>query len=213
MDCTSHRLNTVLTWSLNVCATGIMPWLDWEGQPWPKDSWQALHAGQRLAGDYIFAFTELLSDWKYPKEEFRLQMSYAHTQICTQCFAAKSGEFIYSDCRRNAAHRLSRRSHQDFMNQYIDQLLPAFCSILGFHSSMLKYDYMHCMYLGVMAIVIGNILQELVKERAFVASLRAEDCNRCTSAEGCLAAVQGVLQDEQHYKQPRSLHPCSHWHG
>ena len=53
------------------------------------------------------------------------------------------------------------------MNQYIDQLLPAFCSILGFHSSMLKYDYMHCMYLGVMAIVIGNILQELVKERAF----------------------------------------------
>ena len=71
----------------------------------------------------------------------------------------------YEDFRPGALHRLLRKSQTAFNSSY--NTLPPFATIPGFHHTMLIYDYMHCMYLGVLPWLLATILLELCSENCF----------------------------------------------
>ena len=58
----------VVAWSMHFCLLGIFPYCDVNGRPWPRGSSRARKAGQRLAGPYRFAYTEIRGDMKFFKE-------------------------------------------------------------------------------------------------------------------------------------------------
>ena len=65
----THRaLYKVITWSLAVMLTGVMPKEDHRGQAWPSTSWRAVHSGRLIAGGKRAAVVQILGDWKWLKE-------------------------------------------------------------------------------------------------------------------------------------------------
>ena len=103
---TVGELYKVWTWSLCVLSHGIHPAHDQAGRPWPAGSVRAARAGQRLAGKFTFALAQVLGDWKWLKEAFRLKEHYGARLVCHLCEAVKYGDgppFAISVLERNGA--------------------------------------------------------------------------------------------------------------
>ena len=137
-----ERIYHLIKWSSDVMATGKMPDVDWDRIPWPEGSYRARLAGHFIANGMRFLINQILADWKFHKEAFKLRSSYSHQEICVRCFASKTGAFVFSDFRRLALHRAHTRTQANFLAQY-DGLIPNLCRIYGFHSWMLCIDCMH----------------------------------------------------------------------
>eukprot|EP00969_Alexandrium_andersonii_P132475 5857412-Alexandrium_andersonii.AAC.1 len=81
-----------------------------------------------------------------------LTFAYDRHEVCVHCYACKGGgPFAFSDFREAALHRDSSRSHEAFMAQYLGDP-PALTRIPGFHSGLIKYDWMHSYLLGTLPI-------------------------------------------------------------
>ena len=62
---TMHEIWRILFWYFAVLLNGHWPAADWDGCPWPEDSWRANKAGQRLCGEFVFALMCIAADLDY----------------------------------------------------------------------------------------------------------------------------------------------------
>ena len=147
----------------DVAFEGIFPSTNYNGVPWPAGSWRASKAGQRIAGHYRLAFSEVRGD-----EEFMLFLfnwrSYRHDFLCHRCMAAKSLQaFAYTDLRLNQAVWLDTIvSHDDFVKNNTTNLCPLF-QLRGFRVTRAMRDPMHGVNLGVAQHVAGNAMYMLAR--------------------------------------------------
>ena len=169
-----EHLYRVVKWSCDALVTGQFPTKDWLGNTFTKegDPWRYNMRGESIAGGLLFALVEILGDWKWLKEGLMLRNSYRTKEICMFCRATKDSSSPLScyDYRPEAGWRLrtNKRTYDDFLAEYGDSHRPWLSRIRGFHSHMIRYDFMHtfcCM--GVASWVCGNTLDELLETSMF----------------------------------------------
>ena len=156
-------------------ASGRFPVAD----PWKKVSSKdymperARNTGKFLAeradGQYYRgAFAEFRGDWKYMKATFSLKEGYHVADFfCHRHMTRKQGlspAMWYSNFCRNAAHRTTMVSDEEFLHMY-SQRSPL-VHIPGMHITRIVFDLMHCMELGVLQLLIPSLLSVLVSRRA-----------------------------------------------
>lgn len=159
----------VLVWSMHVLMSGCFPSHSWDGAPFKgaRNRWRASMAGKPIADGLVFGVTEILGDCKWLNESLQLVTTYAHTEVCMHCYADKSaGQTGFADFRHQAGHRARVRTHEEYMSLYRDRP-PWLARLPGFHSGLVKADFMHVFLLGVSAWVCGNILIELCQQERF----------------------------------------------
>ena len=165
---TLQKLYAIIAWSFNVIAAGTWPHCDHNGQAWPADSMQARKAGHPLAGGVRGFVIEILGDWKWIKESFKLQQHYNAMDCCHLCFATKgSGVFNFARFHPDAYGQRPRRTTQAYTQSFLPGQPPALSQIIGFCILMLLVDFMHSDHQGVSSWTSANCLLELCLEGVF----------------------------------------------
>eukprot|EP00974_Lingulodinium_polyedra_P014415 1396721-Lingulodinium_polyedra.AAC.1 len=111
---TIEAVHRVVQWSMHVLLEGRWPARDHNGEPWPVDSWRWKLGKDMtpLANNYIGALAQVVGDWKWLKENFKLQHSYASRFCCHHCLAVKQGAGPpFNDSRDCVEHRQTVRTH------------------------------------------------------------------------------------------------------
>ena len=106
------------------------PATDYYGVPWPRKSYRNRYKGEKLFGDYMMIAAEILGDWKWLKECFRLPQWYGKLDCCHKCVARKK---LGVNSFTNFLEELPERSHDDFMSWFEDKVVPGLVRIHGFH--------------------------------------------------------------------------------
>ena len=110
LDATLHKVYELTRWSFEAMLSGVFPDRDPEGNPWPAGSWRAARAGTRIAGPFRAVLAQVLGDWKWLKEAFKLKYGYDRIPVCHLCQAAKRGVHRFDDFNLKASHRSTRRT-------------------------------------------------------------------------------------------------------
>ena len=180
-----NQIYSVLVWSFEVLASGFYPYKDHEDvlfSPTHHPGRFALR-GEPLAGGFVGCWGEMRGDWKYLKEALFLLEHYGMGQrICHRCCVRKRTldlSMIYSNFRRDAGHRDTILSNQEFLNIYL--LLPIVSVLLmlpGFTIARVYFDHMHTHDLGITQYMVPSVLSELADLRStvFAGATRQDKC-------------------------------------
>ena len=158
----------VYVWSLQWVGLGVCPDRDHLGILFSAThhpaTWKI--AGQRIAGNYVIAFSELRGDWKWQKEALYLHEHSHLNRMCHYCRAHKR-------IRRNISTQFSRRSRLR-QTRYAWRQIRDWTStdegkswlfyIPGFRLLRCWVDALHCLDLGILQSIIPSALAELVDE-------------------------------------------------
>ena len=108
--------------------------------------------------------TELRGDWKHHQQTFRLAGSFASNNICHICLASKvDGRYAFSDFGEQPAWRTTIRTQEQFLRQQLGSPVNSIVYIARFHYSMIRFDCMHCVQLGIGLFANGGCFHELLK--------------------------------------------------
>ena len=155
-----EKVFDVLRWSLIACVIGKHPRVDHLGVPWPP--------GRRkdLGGSPLKVHGALLrkfGDWQWYKQALGLVGWTGEgptRRICFQCPASLRGEAYAFDFPETAAWRTFKLDMSTFWENvrvdraYVSQLW----GIPGLVLKYIKIDWMHCVELGILSDLNGNIL-------------------------------------------------------
>ena len=153
----------VLAWSMGALALGTHPSRDYRGAEFPSGSKQALRAGKPICGGFRLVLCEILGDWKFLKEEFRMKHHYGTNECCWMCKATKRvGALSAFDFRDGAQWQGHPRTHDEYVQSVGHNL--SICTLPGFHISMIRPDLLHIGLLGVVQWAVAGTLWELCEE-------------------------------------------------
>ena len=159
-DDTYNPVFEVLVWSLNQALYGLYPLSGHDGRSFHGRRGKL--GGRRIMGKYRLVFLFWVCDWAYSASVFHLKHCYKFNDICHLCFATAAGA--------NWFGRLDRcfplRRHIDYMTSLAAAQSPL-SQIIGFHTSCILPEMMHCGPLGVHLIVGGACLYELCSSHHF----------------------------------------------
>ena len=88
---TLEPLLKALRWSFECMAAGKHPAQDHTGKDFPPRLRRAQQANEPIAGPYRLFYVQTVGDWKWLKEEFRMQQHYNATECCFKCRGRKGG--------------------------------------------------------------------------------------------------------------------------
>ena len=145
----------VLSWSLNVLATGQTPSLDWRDRPMVAEQ-------EPLAGGWRGVLCQVRGDWAFHKEVFNFPAWNAAERMCWMCRASsRNRRYAWNDFGPNAGWRSTRWTHAGYMaflaasGLAIPVLLQC---VRGFRLEGVMIDVLHAVDQGVASHVIGNVL-------------------------------------------------------
>ena len=159
---TSGPLIEALTWSWNVCLSGVWPRRDHRGEL--MTGWRLEFADRPLAGGFKFVCTHICMDWKASAEAFHLPWSFnnigAEAGICHLCHWTCAGPEVhsrfhlhdYGPCRSTFLYLLSPSAG-----------LSPWAALPGFGLYQIVGELMHCDCLGVCVYTIGSALVEFCR--------------------------------------------------
>ena len=157
----------VFKWSLHALSTGMFPWKDHNDEPFSENYFPDRFAkrGQRLAGGYCGALTEIRGDWKWIRETFYLEQHYGANYICHLCRAHTSiSRLLYKDFRTTAHHRNTLVNSIAWWTAYTaGALVSPLVYIPGFDIWRLVFDLMHVLDLGVMQDCAASVMWTLTE--------------------------------------------------
>ena len=132
----------ILNWSMDILATGRLPWLDHRFREFPKGSWRYKNRGQLIVGGLKAAFGFYSGDWKFYAERFRFLRYWSMPEMCEDCHCTLTGDASFT--RLDADHDSFRpRPIDDFaMPASTHKKLP------GLHRDVLMKDFLHVSPLG-----------------------------------------------------------------
>lgn len=158
-DVTMAPVYETLVWSMRVLASGVHPAVDHQGRPFPPKSRRAAVAGQQLCGGFRFMACEILGDWKWLKDEFKLAFNYSKNHCCWKCKSTKSsGELCAFNFKSDAPWQQHPRSNAEYMAEAGRAVVLT--RLPGFDLSFLLCDLMHILLLGVVQWAVGGVLWE-----------------------------------------------------
>ena len=142
---TLQMMYEIVAWSFNIIAEGIWPDRDHKGSPWPDGSERARKGQQReyLANGARGFIVEVLGDWKWIKETFKLKQHFNTMDCCHQCFVRKEpGPLNFARLTPSAFALVPRRSMQSYVDAFLPAPPPPLALIVGFNIIMLLVDFM-----------------------------------------------------------------------
>ena len=161
-DETLRPLLEVFIWSLTILMSGVMPGKNHKGEEFTaaRDRRRRSLAGSRVAGPYLFYLCQIVGDWKWFREEFKLAANYGQNFCCWRCKATKDGTngVPAYDFNFWAEWTKHPRTAQEYALVLIRSALTG---IPGFDMDMLKCDLMHIVLLGVLLFANGGALWEM----------------------------------------------------
>ena len=159
---TIPELMVVIKWSFDSLLQGTYPALDHLGRPWPAESARARLANTLLAGGFRGAFAGSLGDWAWHSKMYYPHLhGSSHNYLCCRDAAARHIDALrFEDIGPNAGWRATSISTAVFL-----AALPsdhnAMFDTPGWDLSLVRVDMMHCCFLGLFAVVCGNVFWEL----------------------------------------------------
>lgn len=144
----------VVCWSLAAMFDGFHPCTDHLGREWPKNSRQAFRSGTPLAGGAKACLTEGRGDWEFLSKFWHVP-SAQHSAPCMFCTCTQFGPTSWT--------RLSQQPLRP--DDWFPKRNPL--TRLGVTVSMLRYDLMHIVQLGVAQWVNGASLLWLCQKGFF----------------------------------------------
>ena len=147
----------IISWSLQACFKGEWPMFTHDGKvPTGKGF---VKRGQKLAGGFRMALSQIRGDMKFLKELFCFKSSYLHNNCCHRCVASKViSAFSFKNVFLPYAQWLYNMYSHEFI---MDKCLPFICSLAeieGFHFSRVLQDALHGLNLGPAAHLVGGTL-------------------------------------------------------
>ena len=149
-----------VVWSFQILATGgAFPRRDHLGREFAAGSHRKEKSDGIIAGGLLFITCQVIGDWKWLKEEFRLRYHYGTNECCWKCRAKKrqGGRVTAWNFGLDAPWASMVRTHEEFMTH----LRSVLCKLPGFHVDCLLCDIMHLMMLGCLQWANGGVLWEL----------------------------------------------------
>ena len=89
-------------WSMDILATGCLPWLDHRFREFPKGSWRYKNRGQLIVGGLKAAFGFYSGDWKFYAERFRFLRYWSMPGMYEDCHCTLTGDASFT--RLDADH-------------------------------------------------------------------------------------------------------------
>ena len=162
-DKTMPELYRAVVWSFQVLLNGTMPHCDHTGKPFSKAKkstrYRVTAAGQRVCGPYFAVLMQILGDWKFIKEEFKLAKNYNGVEFCYKCRGVKRGvgpkAYHYSEYPEWLDHLRAD-------GELLTDCPSILCLLPGFCFARIMCDLMHLVLLGVLQWAIGGCLWEAV---------------------------------------------------
>ena len=121
--------------------------------------------GQKIAGDFKCAWTELRGDWKFLKEALLLQQYYNTKHCCHLCRAHKAiKRNIYTDVRSDAGWRRTLVNAAEWWCMMTAALVVSpLLYLAGFNIFRCCFDLMHTLELGIYQNGSASTLWELTQ--------------------------------------------------
>jgi hypothetical protein len=133
-------------WSLNLMYQGMFPSVPYDPavDPCEKAPYRQTLAGQRLAGEYIAAFSGTKGDFLWYQHLYGFGRYWACNDMCWECMASKvARERLWTDTREAAGWRAT-------CGQYCVTHSP-FANVVGWHPSSVHKDILHILYVNGIA--------------------------------------------------------------
>lgn len=151
-----------ISWCLNAAAEGIGPTRDFYGQELQGNSKRL--AGARLCGGWKYLLCAWKGDCKSRKESHRFSAGSSCINCCDQCratqpFPKADESLLYCDFSASANWRATVES--EFSQQ------SPWRFVRGWSQSLIHWDDLHLLYLGIFRDCCGSLLHELVAEGRF----------------------------------------------
>ena len=109
-------------------------------------------------------FAGIKGDAKFFQETFLFSRSYNMNFICDECWASGvEPTLLYTNMRPDAAWRLTRERHEDYLRNTRAADRSALCMLPGYHRDLHCRDLLHCMYLGVGQDLTASVVVELIQ--------------------------------------------------
>ena len=163
---TFDMLFKVLAWSFRACMANRHPSVDHMGQLFDASSPRGRQAGQPIRARA--ALLRFLGDWAWMKQSLGLRGWRAEgpqRQICWRCAASVSGSCPCYDFSPAAAWQSARIDMSKFWarTKFERVFISELWRTPGFHIKWVEPDFMHCVCLGILQVLQGNICWELFK--------------------------------------------------
>ena len=194
--CTLDEAWKVVAWSCRALLAGRWPATDHRDEPWTaKDQpWRAKMAGKRLR--FRGAVLAKCGDWAWFKSALNLRGwkgdRITH-KMCWLCNASFSGPCDCFDFSQTAQWRQQMVSQSAAIAEAAAARYPsAIWQIPGLTISMFKPDWMHCSDLGILQMVMGNIMWELLVELGGTMRSPKPACAKLLAMSKVMARQLGV---------------------
>jgi hypothetical protein len=162
VNVTLEALNKFIAWSINQMSTGL-----WATSGEARHL-NTLKAGCELAGPWRAVFAGLKGDWKFVKEATRCARGPSSRLVCPECFASSTDDmFNYADTRADAPWRMTRVRHDHWEENTPADARPSISHIRGWHVSLVYWDLLHMLFLGVGQDFVGSALVVMCREKHF----------------------------------------------
>ena len=146
----------ILGWDFDNLASGCLASHDHLGQHFASGSMRFANRGKRIAGLFVFLVASVTGDLKFLVETFKFPQNYSCEAVCWQCYGVKSaGTLCAYNFSLGAPWTLTKRSHGTYILDAGGGVVAVLC-LPGLHLTMIGFDLMHTLHLGVLAVELGS---------------------------------------------------------
>jgi len=168
---TFDDIMSVLVWSFQICALGVYPSVDHQGNAL-QDKKRLKLVGKDIGLRAILA--EVRGDWKFYKDTFRLPAWNEKKGCCWKCSCTPDQ---IRDPSSTADWRTNRMTQWSFIRR-LQESVHGVSPILAaphFHPDIFQIDWLHTADLGITANFLGNLFWVALNK--YPGSNRKEQCN------------------------------------
>ena len=147
----------LIAFACKTLATGCFPLMDVNGSPFAENSLEASRAGQPFTRDgWRAVFSGFKSDLEARVQVHKMTRNYMANNICEHCCAGK--DIPFTDFSSEAAWRLCRFSHEEFLMMNPARRQSAWVDVPGWRKERNLEDLLHTLHLGVACCSVAGLL-------------------------------------------------------
>ena len=151
---THDAVAKLIAYCMDVLQSGVFPYNDCEGNPFPATSKQAQRAGSYFAGGWCAAFACFKADLEGRVLAHKLVRNWASDSICEHCLASKLPQFSYGDFTDAAAYWECMFTHDQFLMLNPPGKTSAWVNVRGWDITRNLDEPCHCFFFFLVFLVI-----------------------------------------------------------
>ena len=163
---TLNEILHVVAWSLGACTDGVFPSTDHMQRAWPTGR-RRNNGGTLLANGWRGIVVDFRGDWSWHKGLWDIR-AWSSLEMCHSCRATLDEVLPWADFGEQAGWRLApRRTTEEYLAEHRAVSRCRLCLVPGWHLSMIKWDVMHTVNMGIARLLGASGLLDLVARGLF----------------------------------------------